>query len=263
MDKLNNSNELLRLTSVHSNNCLGVDLPNLTQNLAYLVSIPAKNIQGKTLLVSVNNDSSKRDDLAIYLPKSNQLVTSYLILPPKERYGLGYTVNLDNMSLDNNKTINELGEISINPFPYNFVSSIKLISGNPANNLLNSPTMTVTHKAPYYYTVNLSGSFDNQYLILSQAYDQGWHAYSLQNENILNKLFPFLGTEIKTHVIINNWENGWVFDDKETGNNLVLVYIPQYFEFLGLFVLCITILAIPMTYLASKVDRKRTPRVDL
>jgi hypothetical protein len=262
IDKLKDSSELLRLTSTHSNNCLDYNLPNLTQNLAYLLSIPARNIQGKSLLVSIDNNGSKREDMAIYLPSSNKPITSYLVIPPKERYGLGYTIHLDNISLDSTKTTNELGEIKISPFPYAFLSSIKFTNGNNVNSL-NSSAPNVIHESAYYYKVSFENSLQNQTLILSQAYDQGWHAYFLQNGNILTKLLPFFGTELKSHVIVNNWENGWILDGKERDGNLVLIYLPQYFEFLGFAVFLISFVGVLLAFLASRVAQKGPPRFDL
>jgi hypothetical protein len=263
LNKLSHSSELLKLISTHSNNCLDFNLSNLTQNLAYLLSIPAKNIQGKSLLTSINNNGSKREDLAFYLPKSNQLTTTYMIIPSKEQYGLGYTVHLDNISLDNTETINELGEIKISPFPYNFLSSIKLINGNNVNRPPNTPVQDVVHKASYYYKVDLAASSQKQYLILSQAYDQGWHAYFLNNADVIDKFFPFLGNELKSHVIVNNWENGWILNNTGKNNQLILVYLPQYFESLGIAVFLFSFFVALISFLASKSFLKRPPKLDL
>jgi hypothetical protein len=159
LDKLSNSAGLLRFTSTHSDNCISFNLPSLTQDLTYLLSIPSQNVQGKSLSLSINNNNSKREDLAVYLPKSAQLTISYLVIPQKEHYGLGYTINIDNASLDNAKTINELGQIKISPFPHNFITSIKLINGNNTNGAVTQPTPNVIHEASYYYKIeNPQGS---------------------------------------------------------------------------------------------------------
>jgi hypothetical protein len=72
---------------------------------------------------------------------------------------------------------------------------------------------------------------------------QGWHAYAI---NCYNKIFcfagqtfPFIfGREIKDHVKINNWANGWNTNDK----NIILLFWPQYLEYIGFLMLFIAFL---------------------
>jgi len=40
---------------------------------------------------------------------------------------------------------------------------------------------------------------------------------------------------LKEHVLVNGWENGWSFDSAQDKKlNLVIVFWPQYLEFVGL-----------------------------
>lgn len=101
----------------------------------------------------------------------------------------------------------------------------------------------------------MTQSDNNQYLVLSQSYDKGWKAYRIRNQEsgirkILTDNFPFLfGEEITDHVLVNNWENGWKIGNQKlvvssqlnneiTTNyslptTIVIVYLPQYLEYLG------------------------------
>lgn len=250
IDSPDDKNSLVKLTSTNSNNCLDFNLPNLPHKLAYLLSISAKNIKGKSLFVSIINHNSKREDLATYLPETKQFSTSYFVITPKEKYGLGYTIHLDNISLNKNKTINELGEIKINPFPYEFLSTIKLIENTKNFALLknNKPekvsNFRILHKNPFYYDLEFDNLPLKQYLILSQSYNIGWKAYEIkcQNSNLkcqIYKFFPFLfGQELKNHVLVNNWANAWQIKTQnsnlKTQNlNIIIVFLPQYLQFLG------------------------------
>jgi hypothetical protein len=93
--------------------------------------------------------------------------------------------------------------------------------------------LIVKHPNESYYEIK--GITEEKTLILSQSYDKGWHAYALNSENLLNKLFPFIGgKELKNHVLVNNWENGWVLDSKfDKNNKIIIVYLPQYLQFIG------------------------------
>jgi len=99
-------------------------------------------------------------------------------------------------------------------------------------------------------------------LYLSQSYHPGWKAYISETcnvkhitckiRNIFNLFFPFIfGKEIKEHVIVNNWANGFILSSKAkllTSNtnkfNIIIVFLPQYLEFLGFLMMGVGILTI-------------------
>jgi hypothetical protein len=80
--------------------------------------------------------------------------------------------------------------------------------------------------------------------------------------NFWSENFPFLfGNEVKNHVLVNNWENGWILSNKEQ-SNLVIVYLPQYLEYLGFIILLLPIIVVFLRILASKRPRKRAVKLD-
>ncbi|MDO8610780.1 MAG: hypothetical protein Q7R95_09625, partial [bacterium] len=113
-------------------------------------------------------------------------------------------------------------------------------------------------------TTNLIIIKNNLY-VFDQSYDDAWKAYEMQSQNSKVKtqifnLFPFIfGTEIKEHVLVNNWANAWRLeetpksadqtlrepstDSSEKANGklrrrwnnstIVIIFWPQYLEFLG------------------------------
>ncbi len=264
-----NNTKLLKLTSVGSSNCLDIDLGHLAQRYGYLLTVESKNVKGKSLLISVINKNSQRADLETYLPKisnfkaqsskpqlkiQNLLNQSFFILPPMEPDAIGYTLHIDNISIGRVKTVNDLGKITVNPIPYRFLTGLKIVTGdlNLQPITYNLQPIVVDHPNPSFYKVDLSSDStltSDTYMVLSQSFDKGWHAYEISNipaspagrqypiSNILNNIFPFIfGKEIKDHVLINNWENGW--DLSSTNYNLqptsiIIVYLPQYLEYIG------------------------------
>jgi hypothetical protein len=94
-------------------------------------------------------------------------------------------------------------------------------------------------------------------LYLSQSYHPGWKAYIVKHETsnvkrFLNTFFPFIfGKEIKEHVLVNNWANGFILSSNTkllTSNtnkfNIIIVFLPQYLEFLGFLMIGVGVLTI-------------------
>ncbi|MBI3955397.1 hypothetical protein HY338_03055, partial [Candidatus Gottesmanbacteria bacterium] len=261
-----NNTKLLKLTSVGSSNCLDIDLGHLAQRYGYLVTVENKNLEGKSLLFSVINTNSQRADLETYLPAKAsataglpQVITSFFILPPMEPDAIGYTLHFDNTSIGRVKTVNDLGRITVNPIPYKFLTSLKIVNDiSTFKGQTLKGDIKVDHPNPSFYKVDLSSDSilsSNTHLILSQSFDKGWHAYETQCQSSLpadathqalqagnfkcqiQKILPFLfAKEIKNHVLVNNWENGWGLSS--TSYNLqpvtiIIVYLPQYLEYIG------------------------------
>lgn len=260
--------KFLRLTSIGSSNCLDFDLPYLTQRLGYLVTVKSSNIHGKSLLFAVINKNSERSDTETYLPKKNEseiknqesgINTSYFIIPPMEQYGMGYTIHIDNISIGREQTINDLGKITINPIPYNFLTSLKIVKGDKIYENTNKTVVpsSVGHPNPSFYQIEFGSDTQKQIgtdttLVLSQGFDFGWHAYQITNDWLTDSwymklLIPMLGKELKNHVMVNNWENGWEIKNPQKPVTIVLFYLPQYLEYLGFGLLGVSILFLLLT----------------
>jgi hypothetical protein len=243
-----NNQVSLLLKNTSSSNCLDLYFPELPHRLSYLISIEADNIEGKPLFFSLINDQTKHLDIETYLPKTKGNI-SYYVIPPMQEFGKGYILHLDNISLGRQETINLLKRITINPFPYRFVTNMKINISEQFNpTKLSQISFQVKHPNTSLYLVNLNQNLENNStLILSQSYDDGWKAYSMkipnpksQIQNLLGMVFPFwFGSEIKDHVLVNNWQNGWILSDNSqqiTNNNnrlIVIVYLPQYLQYIG------------------------------
>jgi len=241
--------KFLRLSSVNSSNCLDFDYPNLTQKMSYLITVESRNIEGTPLLFGVANKASSRTDLETYLPRKTARNISYFIIPPMEDYGLGYSLHFNNASIGEVKSVNDLGRMTINSFPYHFLSSLKIVKNQEIAGSIVANDLVVEHPNPPSYWVSFSCASDNgsMVLVLSQSFAEGWKAYLSKKDNWLNKFFPFVfGKEIKDHFLVNNWENGWQIPttDCQQPTTVYLFFWPQLLEYLGLSFLLVTPLAI-------------------
>ena len=243
----NEGGKMLQLTSQNSTACLSLYMPNLIHSLGYALFIKNTNIQGRGLHTWLLNEDEKFSSIDTYLnQRKNETAT--FIIPPQEKFGRAYSLHLENISIGNDKTINDVGNIFLFPIPYNFITAIKMSPKGIAlaENTQSVENFTVSHPNETYYLIKgLKGS---QALILSQSYDEGWKAYQISLSNgplkFLQTTFPFIfASEIKNHVLVNNWENGWALDlNVDKNSEIAIVYWPQYLEFLGFLIIAVVTL---------------------
>ncbi|HUV71974.1 MAG TPA: hypothetical protein VMW25_03110 [Clostridia bacterium] len=202
----------------------------LAHKFAYLIKIENKNLTGRSLLFWLENLSSQRSDFELYLPDWG---TSFLIQPPMKPDGLGYAFHFENIPIGRQKAVNDLKKVVVQLFPYRFLSEIALVSPSISTNEPRLNTLTVNHPNPSLYKVEAKEIPRGSTLVLSQSYHPGWHAYALEAKDYPFKAFlaPVLGKEIKEHVLVNNWENGWQVNSQSS--RVYLVFLPQYLEYLG------------------------------
>jgi len=187
--------------------CDSYNFPLASHNVGYVLEVKAKHYEGVPLRICLTNEYSKRCDIEVSLPNNKTEGTYFYIIPPMGN-GLGYTVNVSNYVFGDTMSKNELQYVSLIPISYSLVKNIKT----------NEPTNTM----------------DSNLYILNEAYDPGWVAlcgYRVCNAN---------------HIKVNNWANGWVFNNQVSGNIRVFFW-PQLLEYIG-FVLLATILVFSFRY---------------
>lgn len=247
-----NSPQSLTITSSDNTGCVSSYLSTLPHDNGYIVSIKSNNTKGLPLHFWMLNSEQGHAPIDTYLGKGKTLST--LLVPPMEDFGQGYSFHLENVSIGSDKSINSIDSFSIAPLPYKFLSNIQLSSDDvfAAGQTL---SFTSTHPNESLYTLTnlkFSNSTKPATLILSQSYDKGWKAYTVQSSKfkVLSSVFPFIfGKEIKTHEKVNNWENGWLLSPSvikkltqgkalaEQQESVIIVYMPQYLEYFGFLVL--------------------------
>lgn len=249
----------INFKSANSSACIELYAQNLVHNQGYAIFVESKNNSGRSLHFWLNNEDLKYPVIDTYLDSKNTL-SSYVIAP-QEDFGRAYSFHLENISLTKDEVNNTLFKISKYPIPYNFITNLKLSNKDEISSNNSVPSIgSVDHPNEYSYMVNDLTSDKDTFLILSQSFDKGWKAYKINKSSskltsFLNQNLPFMfGSEIKNHVLINNWQNGWKIEKKSKNTDFVIVYIPQYFQFLGF--LGITFFGVLLLILGLKRRRK-------
>lgn len=228
----------LTLSSKNAAACISFYVGTLDHTSSYIAFVDNKNSQGRPLHFWLLNEDQKFAQVDTFFDKNSSLLPSYSVLPPQEQFGVGYSVHLENISIGNDKTENTLGKVSIYPIPYSFITSLIIDTKEPKKlttkgNILKN----IDHPNESMYVVNYDGKESlDQTIVLSQGYDGGWNAYQFKNKpNLIQQAFPFVfGQRVRIHNVINNWENGWDMENTNPeANYLVIVYLPQYLEFIG------------------------------
>ncbi|MBI3985077.1 MAG: hypothetical protein HY344_04050 [Candidatus Levybacteria bacterium] len=236
LDKINEDDGLI-LSSQNSSACISYLSQNLIHDQGYALFVQNQNIQGRSLHFWLNNEDQKYPVIDTYLDPKNTL--SSFIVSPQEEFGRAYSMHFENISLTKEGLENALGKISLYPIPYNFITN--LILSKTSSETANKPSFNdVLHPSDYFYLIKDLNTSSKGTLILSQGFDKGWGAYEIDKsdskiDSFLSQNLPFFfGKKIKDHILVNNWENGWVIDAKEKQDkDLVIIFVPQYFQFLG------------------------------
>jgi hypothetical protein len=159
-------------------------------------------------------------------------------------------VYLTNDAIGGQKTVNDIATIVFYKIPYQEMVHISEGSGT-VGTLVPEKDIRVTHPNPAYYQVEIKpqNGGGTQTLILNQSYHWGWKAFYIQTANSqfnnwLNLTFPFVfGSELKQHVVVNNWANGWVLPAENFNEaTVVIFFMPQLLEWLGFILLPLPLL---------------------
>lgn len=210
--------KILKLYSKDAIACTSLEL-NILPAQGYLLAIDNKNTAGRGLHVWVLNENKSNPLIDTYLSQNKELTTSYFVIPPQDDLSRKYSLHLDNSSIVE-ESKNEIGKIALYPIPHEALTSYKRVQKV-------SPPVQV--------------------LTLNEAYNDGWGAYQVGDVNLLTSWFPFIFGRALAHVKIDNWENGFVLQENSKQSPIVIVYLPQYLEYLGF-----AILGIGLVYLIVK-----------
>ena len=231
------------LTSIHTNNCVKVEIPDLNLRYGYLFNIQTKNDGKRGLHIDITNQTTKKNDIEIYTDNDGKEHEYNLITTPKGFYDMGYVIYFNNISEAREVVTNIINKINIYQIPYYLLKNIKLVDpvyqNKGQNNSVVNQELEVKQLSPSNYEVSFQQKPDiNSILYLSQSFDHGWRAW--QN-----------GRELKDHFLVNNWANGWKLDSRACNENesckITIVFWPQYLEFVGFGLLIITLIFIIIT----------------
>lgn len=248
------NNVSLRLTSQNKSQCLNFDFPDAESKLGYLLSTETKTSLGSSPL-RVNLINRKGSFyLLTDLNNADTFNATQVIIPPSYTDAVGYQAIIENNSYNNNKTVNEIANLGLWYIPFNVIKSIQFTSSSYKDEMsqINSNNIMVTHPNETRYEVSFdvqSLNPENSYISLFQSFHSGWKAYNVSQSNFLSQNFPFIfGTELKNHILINNWANGWELNQDEQNQckdqkcTIIILFWPQYLEFAGFIIIIILVI---------------------
>ncbi len=226
--KKDTAGEFIRYSSTEGFYCDHFSYDSLSPNQAYLLSVTSRNLEGLPLRMCVNNTSTGRCELFVHLSRSKSFEQEFFLIPPRGQ-GEKFDVNISNFSIKGTPSINDLKSIYLIPFPYNLSYGLELKATAP-NSGSSRSAVNISRINSSLYSVSLNQKVG--VLVLDQSYDKGWKLYKTNSINALSKSFPFFfGKKAGKHVLVNNWANGWVLNQER--GNFIIVYWPQYLEYLG------------------------------
>jgi len=189
-----NTDKGLVFNSTEGSLCDSYAFPLAEHNIGYVLEVRASYREGVPLRICVTNEYSKRCDLEVSLPAEKSGNSYFYIIPPMGK-GAGYTVNVSNYVFGNTLSENELQYVSLVPVSYELIKNIR------------SNSLAVVGK-------------QDDLFILNEAFDDGWIA--LCNFRICDA----------DHVKVNNWANGWVFNNG-IPDNIRVFFWPHILEYIG------------------------------
>jgi hypothetical protein len=193
-------------------------LPSLYLSSAYVVSFHLENKQGLPPQIYIDNVYQNRAETQTRVLST--IPTSILIIPPNELDLEGYSVGFIVKGSSSQPSRNIIRDQHIAPLPYRFLQSIRLQRKS--------------------ITSSTSKIFTNY-----QAYDTHFSAYVRGGDDLVGRMFPFIGGKPLSQVVFYGWANGWILpDDLPQNAHISIVFWPQYLQYAGYGLLAATILVI-------------------
>jgi len=251
----------VQVSAQNASGCFSVYFPTVPHDQGYLIMADGKHEMGQNPHFWLLNEDEKYSPIDTYIVANNQ--TSFnanFVIPPMEEFGRAYSIHFDTISIGSDKTINTLARLSMFPIPYTFLTSLRV--GTVSTASLQNGQFLTTHPNESLYILSGIKSLPKT-IVLSQSYDPAWRAYQVTNPNWLTTLFPFVfGKELKQHVEINNWENGWITANSQqptVNSQIDIIYLPQYLEYIGFILLLATLdfLLDPLSRISQLLDRRK------
>jgi len=259
-DKPSNSqsiilNDSIELKAQGSSICFDTYLEKLYHSNSYFVNLNINTINGLSTRLYIENPYQKFTVIETILNNNGNQAA---IIPKTEEFYQGYSLKLNSVSIGNNYiSDNRISSIEVYPFFYEYLKNLKIVKKIAQINKPDVNNYSVEKTGYYSYSVrNIEKITVDTTLTLNQSFDPGWKAYRVNNEKLrvkgwLNEKLPFLfGQEIKDHVLVNNWANGWVLRQgfgprgDPSSSTIIIVFWPQCLEYLGFIFLILTFIII-------------------
>jgi hypothetical protein len=213
----------LQATTENKSSCFTLGNKYLGHNTGYFIEVPFKHISGKNQKICLQNSYTERCDLVYKLNSTVNGVyqKAHFLIPSYSDGGAGYKLTIENTSMGGEKAVNVYDDIGVYPFPYDFASEIEVssMSGTTSGSPLLTPTFN--RVSNFIYSANNIEIKGRSTVVLDQAFENGWVEWC--------GLRPCSAE----HVVVNNWANGWVFDQEKPAGSVVIFFWPQVLEYAG------------------------------
>lgn len=241
--------------------CDYYDYLKLSHEMPYVLRLKGENSMGRGLKMYLYNRATGRMDIETLLDSGN--FDNAFVIQPKFNQETGYVVNLETRAYGKEKAQNTLNEISFWPIPLRFLSNIHLSNNDIVENNRLIGSIYFVESKNWINTINIPS--DTDLLISNTAFDKGWVAIVQQGDSTIDTIQRLLSNQKLEHGSYNGWANGWIIDGdtvsqrhRNTNNNsfgglisedetpiaVVIVYWPQYLQWLGFGLLGLSIAGI-------------------
>lgn len=250
----------VNLSARDNTTSLDIYLDTLYHAASYAVIASIDHQKGLPVNFYVDNPKESKPVMETKMDNGQNIA----ILSGTDSYSKGYGFHFGVKSVGTEIAQSQINEVSIFPIPQKTIESIRIISPNSYVLYSKNPSKeSLDYLKTGDFTYETTVKKDSL-IVLSEAYDNGWKAYEVKNNEKLTSIFPFIfGKEIKSHVLVNNWANGWALNSQFSNldSQLIIVYLPQYLEILGLALLGIPLL-ITIVSLYEKLILPQTNKLD-
>ncbi len=281
----NANGDYVRYSAWDASSCDGFNLDYPLLKQGGYITLNTRNVSGRGLKVCAKFSATGICVVEdILQTKTNVWTQAYLISPAITTEATPqFILDIDNYAVGPEQRTNDLASISLTPIPVDWLEHLTVnhfglntlpdMDGQQLSFV--QPQIRLTRHNPTLYEATIQspgtdnsvfGELTNQTLVLNQSFHPGWKAWLLPPDctktsfarpglaklNLikckLTTIFPFFfGTELKNHILINNWANGWILSSNEVTNNeqtAILFFLPQLLEWIGFLLLPIPIIYI-------------------
>lgn len=238
--------------------CDYLNLRHLPHSLNYLLSFNVNNLKGLPLTVCLENQTTFRCDIYERLEKS--YISQTLLQPiANSEEPVGYSLHLFNQSVGNRITTNHLRSFSIRPIPLTFIKNISVKSITSSETT--AQITDSTHPAEFLYTLSIKEPVPGNILNLYQTRSPYWKAFVVPVDDLKKppwlltaKLFISWPSLPSLTPYGESWHNSWQLREGE--NNLIIIYLPQYLQFIGFAAILLTTLILLILSLIPNPKKK-------
>jgi len=225
-----NDNKVIYIAEERAASCdysiLGYPAPEES----FVLRIRGKNKEGRSLKAYLYNPATQKNDLEVLLsPNSFDNYFSILSWPFESKDN--YTLNLETRSFGRKKSINEVDLVATYSVPLEWLAKIKIVNNDQE---IISSGLEITRAKKFGTALYKAEVAGEGIVALSQGYDSGWVAFSINNWKI--KALP--------HFKLNSWANAWQIPnpDYQLPTTIYIIYLPQLLQWIGFLLLPLTFL---------------------